>query len=97
MGNTITSTQFTINKRDLIKGLIVAVITPVFTIIIDSLNQNSLSFNWKAIGITALSAGFAYVIKNFLTPAKIIVTDVPKTVVEDVKKGISEVTVTQKE
>ena len=92
---TTTSTQFTINMRDILKGLLVAIITPVFTIIISSLEAGSLTFDWKAIGITALTAGLAYVIKNFLTPSAIIV-EAKQSTVQAVKDGEAVVEVTAK-
>jgi hypothetical protein len=82
-----TSKQFTFSMNDVWKGLLVAVITPVITIIMNSLEAGSLTFNWKAIGITALTAGLAYVLKNFFTPAKIVVTGAAPETVQAVKDG----------
>jgi len=93
MATFTTSNQFSVSAKDIIKGLIVAVITPVFTIIIASLNAGSLTFDWKAIGITALTAGLAYIVKNFFTPSAIVV-DAPPSQVKAVKEGNAEVTVT---
>lgn len=91
MQTTSTSKQFTLNGRDLLKGLLVAVITPVFTIIITSLEKGSLTFDWKAIGITAAGAALAYIMKNFLSPGTILITD--KATVEAVTEGEATVTV----
>ena len=88
-----TSNQFTLNVKDLLKGLLIAVIAPVFTVIMNSLNAGSLEFNWKAIAITALSAGLAYILKNFLAPAAIII-DAPPAQVQAVKDGDAQVIVT---
>lgn len=90
---TTTSKIFTLNLSDVWKGLLVAVITPVITVIISSLNAGSLTFDWKAIAITALTAGLAYVVKNFLTPSLIVVHDAPAEVVEAVKTGDKEIKV----
>lgn len=90
---TTTSKQFTINLTDIWKGLLVAVITPVLTVVLDSLNSGSLTFDWKHIGITALTAGIAYIIKNFLSTSKIVVHDATPEVVEAVKDGNAEVKV----
>lgn len=92
---TTTSTQFAVNLKDILKGLLVAVLTPVFTIVITSLQAGSLVFNWTAIGITALIAGMSYILKNFLTPAQIIV-EAPPATVEAVKEGEAEVKVINK-
>lgn len=84
-----TSSQFTIKINDIVKGLIVAVITPVFTIILTSLNAGELTFNWKIIGATALASGLSYILKNFLTPAQVVIKD--KEAVESIKAGESAV------
>ena len=88
---TTTSTQFTLNWRDALKGLIVAVITPVFTILIDSINQGHLNFNWKAIGVTALGAALAYLLKNFLSPGQIVIHN--EEAAKAVKAGEAEVNI----
>lgn len=84
---TTTSGPYSLDKKDFLKGLIVAVITPVITIITTSLDAGELVFNWKAIGITALTAGLAYLVKNFLTPPQIVVTDPTPTLVQEAKEG----------
>lgn len=92
---TITSSnKFALNGQDWLKGLVVAVITPVITIIIDSLNAGTLVFDWKHIAITALTAGLAYLVKNFLDPAKIVITDPSPKSIADVKKGNAVVNIT---
>jgi len=58
---------FSLGFKDLVKGLIMAVILPVLTIIQTSLANGELTFNWKAIGITAATGFIGYIIKNFLT------------------------------
>lgn len=90
MNVVTTSNQFTLDIRDGLKGLLVAVITPVFTVIITSLEAGSLTFNWKAIAITALTAGLAYVLKNFLTPAKVVVSNASDAMKEAVVDAVKE-------
>lgn len=92
MATFTTSSQFTLDWKDIFKGLIVAVITPVLTVIMSSLNAGQLTFDWKAIGITALTAGMAYIIKNFFTASTILV-DAPQSQVQAVKDGEATVTV----
>jgi hypothetical protein len=72
-----TSKKFTINLRDASKGLLVAVLSPVFTIALNSLNAGSLTFDWKAIGTTALAAGLGYLMKNYFTPSATVTTVTP--------------------
>jgi len=66
-----TSDLYSIDLKDLAKGLIVAVGSAVIATIQTSLQAGSLSFNWELIGTVALGAGTAYISKNFFTPASI--------------------------
>lgn len=68
-----TSKAGSLNWKDAGKGLIVAVISPVFTVMLQSLNAGTLTFDWKAIGIVALSACLAYLSKNFFSPSQTVV------------------------
>ncbi len=90
---TTTSKQFTLNISDVWKGLIVSVLSSVITIVVNTLQQGSLTFDWKAIGITALTTGLAYIMKNFFTVSKIVVKDAPQSTVDAVKEGEAEVVV----
>jgi len=90
---TVTSKQFTVNLRDVIKGLLMAVLVPVVTIISQSLEAGSLTFNWKAITIAALSGFVGYLVKNFLSPTQITITPASNEQAEAVKSGDAEVVV----
>ena len=59
--------RFTLNIRDWVKGLLMAVLVPVLYIIQSSLAAGSLTFNFKQIGIAAVSGLVAYLLKNFFT------------------------------
>lgn len=94
MQTTTTSKQFTLNINDWWKGLIMAVGGAVFQIIVDTINSGSLTFDWAAIGKTALGAIIVYLGKNFFTPSSIVVKDAPKETVAAVKEGEAKVTIT---
>lgn len=64
-----TSNLYSLDLKDLTKGLIVAVGSAIVTTIQTSLQTGSLNFNWKLIGTVALGAGIAYISKNFFTPS----------------------------
>ena len=64
MNNSIFGT---LNLKDFLKGLVVAVLTAVIGIISTSLQAGSLTFDWKQIGTIALSAGLAYIGKNLFS------------------------------
>lgn len=96
MQTTTTSTQFTLNIGDIIKGFAMSAITPAIAIIADSLNQGSLTFNWHMILVVALSGGVGYLVKNFFTPSSIKVSGATATQVQAVKDGAAEATIIQK-
>lgn len=58
---------FSLGIRDILRGLLIAVLTPVFVIVQQSLESGSLEFNWKSIGIAAVAGGLAYITKNLFT------------------------------
>jgi bacteriorhodopsin len=56
-----------LNAQDFIKGLVVAVGSSVITILYSTLESGSLSFDWKKIGVVALTSALGYLMKNFFT------------------------------
>ena len=72
MSQKVLSKQFSLKWRDFARGLIIAILTPSLLIIQQSLEANSLVFNWHQIGMAAIAGGAAYLIKNFLEPTKVI-------------------------
>ncbi len=95
MATVTTSKQFSLNLSDLWKGLIMAVLVPAATIITQSLDAGTLTFNWKAIVIAALSGFIGYIIKNFLTPPAIVVKNVDNEMIDKVKDGEASVSVNE--
>lgn len=67
----VTSKQYTLDWRDAAKGFIVAAITAGVTVIAESLETGTLHFDWKNIGIVSLTAGIAYLTKNFFTKSEV--------------------------
>ena len=63
-----------LNIKDFLKGLVLAVIVPALLAIQQSLAAGELTINWKALGITAAASFIGYLIKNFFT------NDVPAAV-----------------
>lgn len=59
-----------IDFNDLGKGLILAVLTSVMTVIYSTVQTGSLSFDWKLIATTAITAALGYLMKNLLTNSK---------------------------
>lgn len=56
-----------LNGLDFLKGFVVAIISAVLVLIQNSIAQGNFSFEWSAIWQGALTAGVAYLIKNFFT------------------------------
>ena len=64
------SKLFQLNISDLSRGLVVAIITAILTALITMINENGLMFSagdFTLILQTAISAGIAYLLKNFST------------------------------
>lgn len=68
-----TSSLFSLDLKDLGKGLLVAVGGAVISAAQSSLQIGALTFNWKTIGSVALAAGLSYLAKNFFTPAQTVI------------------------
>jgi large-conductance mechanosensitive channel len=96
MATVTGSKQFSLNFRDIVKGLAMAVILPVVNVIYQSIEAGSFEFDWKRIGLLAAGGFIAYIIKNFLTPAEITVTNVKPETIEAVKDGTADVKVITK-
>lgn len=56
-----------LNATDFLRGLVVSVLSAVLTIIYQTIQAGSLTFDWKAIGTIAASAALGYILKNLLT------------------------------
>ena len=77
MANEIqTSKLFSVNFRDILKGALVATLTPVIVLIQQSLEAGTLVFNWHALAMAAIGGFLAYLIKNFFTPTQVVVKKV---------------------
>ncbi|MGN8072785.1 hypothetical protein [Mucilaginibacter sp. SG564] len=68
----ITSNFLSLNTQDFIKGLIVTIISAVFTLVAESVQQGRFTFDFTTIWHTAFAAGIAYLGKNLFTTAKTI-------------------------
>lgn len=69
----ITSKQFSLDYRDLLKGSLMAGLTSGFTIVqqlIDSGNFDKI--DWKHTVMAAVGGFIGYLAKNFFTPSKVV-------------------------
>jgi hypothetical protein len=80
MATITTSKQYSLNYRDVLKGLLVSGVTGALTVAEQALTTTPVVVSWKAIGLAALAAGVAYLLKNLFTPSQTIVkNDAPST------------------
>lgn len=80
----ITSKQFALDYRDIIKGTLVAALSAVGTVVENILSRGNFDdIKLRPIISAFFIGGFAYLIKNFCSPAKITVkADAPYDVVK---------------
>ena len=64
------SSFLSLDKKDALKALLVAVLGSVLGLVQVTLDAGSLAFDWKQIGLTALAAAGAYILKNWLSNSK---------------------------
>lgn len=64
------STFLNLNSSDFLKGLLMAVLSSVITVVYQTVEAGSLVFDWKAIGTMALTSALAYIMKNLFTNSK---------------------------
>jgi len=69
----VTSKQFTVNWRDILKGLLMAVIGAALSPVLESLEVGNWVIDWKHVAAGAITAGVAYLMKNFFTPSKTVI------------------------
>lgn len=67
----MNSNLFSVNWKDVLNGLVVAILTAVVGAISTGLNTLGLSFftqfNWQGLLIIALTSGLGYLSKKFLS------------------------------
>lgn len=56
-----------IGTRDLLRGFVMAVLTPIFVIVQQSLEAGVLTFNWQSIAMAGVAGALAYITKNVFT------------------------------
>lgn len=58
---------FSLGWRDFLRGLLMAVLTPVLTFILNSIEHGELTLNWHLVYLSAVGGAVAYLIKNLGT------------------------------
>lgn len=88
---TSTAGIGTLNWRDVINGLLVAVLGAGLTTVQQLLMEGG-KIDWKVVGIAALTAGVGYLIKNIFTPASVRIIGVQKEDMAEVKTTVAKAT-----
>lgn len=65
-----TSPLFGVNLNDIVKGLIVSVLSAGLTVISESVIDGKIVVDWNHIKTVSITAGVAYLLKNLATPSK---------------------------
>jgi len=60
--------------RDFFRGLAMAILTPVITLITNSVEHGELTFNWHLIILSAIGGAGAYLLKNIFTKPDVVKT-----------------------
>lgn len=90
---TTTSKRWTLNVRDLLRGLLLSVISGVLTALLPLLQEPDFIFKWKTIGIVAATTGISYLLKNWISPGEIVINNPGAGQIDAIKKGTAEVLV----
>jgi len=61
------SNFLSLGAKDILRGLLIAVLTPILVLIQQSIEAGNLVFEWKSLLIAGVGGGLAYLIKNFFT------------------------------
>ena len=61
------SNFLSLNWRDFLRGLVIAILTPVFTTAYDSFLRGEFALNWHLILVSAIGGAGAYLSKNIFT------------------------------
>lgn len=71
--NVIVSAKYSLNKHDLLKGLVIAVFTPILPILQQWIAKGFEGINWVLVGSVAAGAALTYLTKNFFTDSAVII------------------------
>jgi len=70
------SEYFSLNLRDFLRGLLMAVLTPAITLIVNSLEKGEFTLNWHLVLLSAVGGASAYLLKNLATRPDALISDI---------------------
>lgn len=72
-----SSSQFSLSNRDLWLGLLMAAMAPValqlYELLMAFLDYEPVTIDWRQLAKTGISAGAAYLVKNYFDKGKIVI------------------------
>lgn len=96
MQKTVTSEKGTVNLRDILRSLVVAFLTAVFSILYSTLLPEDATFmdiKWMAVLKQGVTAAMGYLVMNVFSSSKIVVVNPDKQDLQAVKTGESDIRV----
>lgn len=93
MATVRLSKKFTLQTSDFLRGLGMAIATPVLVAIERLIDAGKVDFSWKALLMMGIGGGVSYILKNLLVePAKTIIVSntnaKAESVTTEVKKAL---------
>lgn len=61
------SNFLSLNWRDFLRGLVMAILTPVATFILNSIDHGEWTLNWHLVYLSAVGGALSYILKNLGT------------------------------
>jgi hypothetical protein len=61
------SNFLSVNSKDILKGLLMTIITPAIVLIENSVSEGNLQINTHNLIVASIGGGLGYLIKNFFT------------------------------
>lgn len=58
---------FSLGWRDFLRGLLMAILTPALTFILNSIDHGEITLNWHLVYLSAAGGAIAYLLKNLGT------------------------------
>ena len=91
MANIKLSKKYTLQGSDFLRGLGMAIATPVLVAIQRLIEAGKVDFSWKALLMMGIGGGVAYILKNWLIePAKTTITSDTNAKAENVTEKVKE-------
>lgn len=69
----IVQKQFSLNKRDILRAMFMAIGTPVLVFVQNSIDAGTFNFNWKHLAMAAIGGLVTYLLKNFFAPTQTVI------------------------